>query len=73
MFTFDKSHGLFSDETRRCEERIKKTKNNAEAQRRFYNKQRNEKTEAELKRLKASNKELKKKIVVLEKKKAKKN
>ena len=73
FFTFGKSHGLFSENTRRCEEKIKKTKQNVQAQRKFYNKQRNEKIEEDLKRLKASNKELNKKISVLEKKIAKKN
>ena len=73
VFQFDKSHSLFSDNTRRCEEKIKKKKQNVEGKQRFYNKRRNEKTQAELERLKASNRQLKKKIAALEKKCAKKN
>ena len=72
VFQFDDSHTLFSATTRKCENNEKKKKQNVEKKKKYNQRKKDEKTQAELGRLKALVKQLKRKNTSLKKNNAKK-
>ena len=71
-FSFEGSHTLFSDTTRRCEEKKEKREQNVEKQTRFQSKNKENRFKEQMKELKIVIKKQEKKIVKLSKKTEKK-